>query len=267
MLGVDIVLVGATLLAAAIGVVMVYTATRGTLVANGLSPHYFLKRQALFVLLGLVGMVALSLVDYRRLESVGMLLYGLVVLSLLAVLVPGVGRHALGSQRWFSLGPLQIQPSEFAVLGLILAVATYCSRRSEGMTWSDVIKVLALAGVPIVLVMAQPDLGTAIIMIIVLLVMLAVAGIPGRILLLLVVGVVLAVLVALDGGLLHHYQINRLTCFVNPKQCSTQNIYNLTQSKDAIGSGGMFGKGIFRGLHQPRLRARAAHRLHLHGRR
>ena len=246
-LGVDVVLIGATLLAAVIGVVMVYTATRGELVAQGLSPHYFMKRQAVFVLVGVVGMVVMALIDYRHLESIGMLAYGLAVFALVVVLAPGLGKHALGSQRWFPLGPFQLQPSEFGVLALILAVATFCARRSEGLTWPDVVKVLVMAGIPILLVMIQPDLGTAIIMTIVLLVMLAVAGLPGRILIMLVVGLAVIVVVALKGGLLHHYQISRLTCFVEPKQCGSQNIYNLNQAKDAIGSGGLFGTGIGHG--------------------
>ncbi len=246
----DVVLIGTTLLVAAVGVVMVYTATRGVLVAQGVDPHYFLKRQGLFVLGGIAAMAVFAVIDYRRLESIGMLLYGITVLALLAVLAPGVGSHALGSQRWFSLGGLQLQPSEFAVLGLIVAVATYCSRRNEGLTWRDVIRVLTLAGVPIVLVMIQPDLGTAIIMTIVLLVMLAVAGLPGRILVILVVAAALVVFVALEAGVLHHYQIARLTTFLHPNSTDPNQqgaIYNLAQAKNAIGSGGLFGTGLLHG--------------------
>ncbi len=248
---VDVVLVVTTLVVAVIGVVMVYTATRGTLVAEGLSGTYYLKRQALFVVLGVVAMVVVAAVDYRRLEPLATAIYVLVVLSLLAVFV--VGSHAQGSQRWFSFGPLQLQPSEFAVLALVLAVATYCSRRTEGLAWRDVVRVLLLAAVPIVLVMAQPDLGTAMIMTVVLLVMLAVAGLPGRILVLLVAGAAVAVVIALEGGLLHHYQIARITSFLNqdtahPSVFQKAAIYNLTQAKDAIGSGGLFGTGIGHGV-------------------
>ncbi len=248
---VDVVLATASVLVGCVGVVMVYTATRGTLLSQGLDPHYYLKRQALFVILGVVGMVAVSLIDYRRYESVAMAIYVLVVLSLLGVFV--VGSHALGSQRWYSLGPLQLQPSEFAVLGLILAVATYCSRRSEeGLAWRDVVRVLLLAALPIALVLAQPDLGTAIIMTVVLLVMLAVAGLPARILVILTVAAVLVVVAALESGLLHHYQIARLTSFLNqdsPHQSAAEKtaIYNLQQSKNAIGSGGLFGTGLLHG--------------------
>jgi len=251
-LRIDLVLVAAALLAAVIGVVMVYSATRGPLTAAGTSPSYYAKRQALFLLLGLVVMVALAWMDYRRLESVGYLLWGVSVFLLLAVMAPGVGSSTLGSQRWFRLGPLELQPSEFAVLALIVAVATYCSRRQEGLTWRDVIRLLVMAGIPIVLVLVQPDLGTALIMTIVLLIMLAAAGLPNRILVILVVGAVLVVIVAVEAGLLKHYQITRITSFLHQDtthltKLQRTEIYNLTQAKSAIGSGGLFGKGLLHG--------------------
>ena len=177
----DLILLTATLLVSIIGVVMVYTATRGTLLAQGDDPKTFLKKQGLFVVLGIITMVVVALIDYRRLEPIANILYWLIVLALLGVFA--IGSSAQGAARWFSLGPLQLQPSEFAVLALILAVATYCARREEeGLAWRDVFRLLIMAGIPIALVLVQPDLGTAMIMVIVLLVLLAVAGLPIRIL-------------------------------------------------------------------------------------
>ena len=234
-----------------IGVVMVYTATRGTLLAQGEDPKTFLKKQGLFVVLGIITMVVLAVFDYRRFEPVAMILYWLIVLSLLGVFV--VGSSAQGAARWFSLGPLQLQPSEFAVLALVLAMASYCARREEeGLAWRDVFRLLIMAGIPIILVLLQPDLGTAMIMIIVLLVMLAVAGLPIRILIMLIVGTALLALVAVEGGLLHHYQIARLTTFLNPEQQQHEPLRAVghlqpQQAKNAIGSGGVFGSGIGHG--------------------
>ncbi|MGH9087967.1 MAG: rod shape-determining protein RodA [Acidimicrobiales bacterium] len=250
---VDPLLVLATVVAAGVGVVMVYTATRGVLLASGTSPTHYLKRQAVFVVLGIVVMAVMAFIDYRRLEQFGMVVYGLTIASLLFVMVPHVGSHTLGSTRWFSLGPLQIQPSEFAVLGLVVTVATYCTRRNDGLTWRDVIKVLVMGAVPIALVMVQPDLGTAIIMSVVLVVMLAVAGLPNRVLVLLLLGAVAVVAVVLEAGLLHHYQIGRITGFLhqnakNPSQQAAQAIYNLKQAEDAIGAGGFSGTGLFHGV-------------------
>jgi len=247
----DFVLILATVVVAAIGVVMVYTATRGTLLAAGEDPRLYVKKQALYVLLGVVAMVAFALFDYRRLEPFAMIIYWLTIAALLGVFV--IGSTANGAARWFTIGPLQLQPSEFAVVGVIVAVAAYCDRRQEeGLAWRDVFKLLILAGVPIVLVMKQPDLGTAIIMLIVLLVMLAVAGLPIRILVMLLIAVALFALVAVKSGILHHYQIARLTTFLNPHSTSTDPnvqsaIYTLTESKNAIGSGGLFGTGLLHG--------------------
>jgi rod shape determining protein RodA len=248
----DLILLVATLLVSVVGVVMVYTATRGSLLAQGEDPKTFLKKQGLFVVLGVITMVVVALIDYRRLEQLATALYWLIVLSLLGVFV--VGSSAQGAARWFSLGPLQLQPSEFAVLALILAVASYCARREEeGLAWRDVFRLMIMAGIPIVLVLLQPDLGTAMIMVIVLLVMLAVAGLPIRILVMLLVGTALFALVAVEGGLLHHYQIARLTTFLNPNSHSSNPyvqsaIYNTQQAKNAIGSGGLLGSGIGRGV-------------------
>jgi rod shape determining protein RodA len=248
----DWILVVATLMVSVVGVVMVYTATRGPLLAQGEDPKTFLKKQGLFVVLGFVTMVVVAVFDYRRLEPLATLAYWLIVLALIGVFV--VGSSAQGAARWFSVGPLQLQPSEFAVLALILAVASYCARRdADGLAWRDVFRLLIMAGIPIVLVLLQPDLGTAIIMVIVLLVMLAVAGLPIRILVMLLLGTALVALVAIKGGFLHHYQIARLTTFLNPSAHSNNpyvqsTIYNEQQAKIAIGSGGMFGSGIGHGV-------------------
>ncbi|MGA2307281.1 MAG: rod shape-determining protein RodA [Acidimicrobiales bacterium] len=247
----DVVLAVAPILVAVVGVVMVYTATRGELLAAGESPHTYLKKQALFVVIGVVVMVAVALFDYRRLEPLATPIYIITLLALLGVFA--VGKTAQGAARWYSLGPLQLQPSEFAVIGLIIAIAAYCDRRSEeGLAWKDVFKLLVMAGIPIVLILKQPDLGTAIIMLIVLLIMLAVAGLPLRILIMLLLGVALVAVVATKAGLLHSYQIARLTTFLHPNSTSTnqfvQNaIYNVTQAKTAIGSGGFFGAGLLHG--------------------
>ncbi len=241
----DLVLLAATMILAVTGVIMIYSATRGALTLQGLDPHYYLKRQAVFLVLGVTVMVVVALFDYRRLEQISTMLYVGIVLALLAVLA--VGSSAQGSARWFSLGPLQLQPSEFATVALIIAVATYCSRRPDGLDFRDLVRLVLMAALPILLVVKQPDLGTGIVMAMILMVMLAVAGMPGRYLLLLLVGAALLVVFALNVGLLKHYQIERLTSFISPNGASQSAIYNVTQAKDAIAVGGIFGQGLFHG--------------------
>jgi rod shape determining protein RodA len=233
-----------TLILGAVGLVMIYSATRGKLALNGLDPHYYLKRQAAFMVIGVVVMIGLALLDYRRLEQISTVLYVGIVLALVAVLATPAHQ---GSQRWFSLGPLQLQPSEFATLVLIVAIATYCSRRPEGLDFRDLVRMVLMSVLPILLVIKQPDLGTAIVMTVILMVMLAVAGMPARFLLLLFAGAVIVVLIALNVGLLQHYQIERLTSFISPNGASQSATYNVTQAKDAIAVGGIFGQGLFHG--------------------
>src|ERR1022692_936697 len=162
---------------------MIYSATKGKLALAGEDPRYFLKRQLLYVVLGVAVMVVLAVFDYRRLEQISTVLYVGIVVALLAVLSP-VGSTARGSARWFSLAGIQLQPSEFATLVLIIAIATYCTRRPEGLDFRDLVRMVLMSVVPILLVIKQPDLGTAIVMVVILMVMLATAGMPGRYLLL-----------------------------------------------------------------------------------
>ena len=234
---------------AAFGAIMIYTATKSGLAVSGLDGRYFLKRQGVFVILGCLVMLFLWRSDYRRIEQVATAVYVALIVLLAAVLSP-FGSNALGAQRWFVVGPFQIQPSEFAVLAVILAVSTYCNRRPEGLTLRDVSRLLLMTGVPMGLILLQPDLGTCIILAIVLLVMLAVAGIPGRLLLLLRAAAVLVMVVAVEGGFLSSYQIHRLTSFLNQNSTNPQLqgvIYNVKQAKIAIGSGGIWGAGIGHG--------------------
>jgi rod shape determining protein RodA len=244
-LRVDVVLGLSTLIVAAIGVVLVYSATRSKLALAGINSHYFLTRQAAFVVVGVVVMVVLAALDYRWLEHASAVLYVGMILALLAMFA--IGHRALGATRWIQLGPLQVQPSAFAALVLIVTVATFCARRPEGLGLGDVLKVLGLASVPIILVVKQPDLGSGIVMWVVLLVMLVVAGTPNRYLLLLVVFAALGALAIVHLKLLKDYQLHRITAFLQPGKNLQTSSYNVTQSVAAIGSGGLRGTGLFHG--------------------
>ena len=160
------------------GVIMIYSATRQALIDAGYNPHYYLERQSIFVILGIVVMYGISLIDYRRLEIVATPLYVSGLLGLAGVFV--LGSSSLGAQRWFNLGLFQVQPSEFTVLFLVIAVATYCERRPEGLKLYDVWRLLFMAALPLMMIVIQPDLGTSIIIVITIGAMLVVAGVPPR---------------------------------------------------------------------------------------
>jgi rod shape determining protein RodA len=259
---VDVVLAVATLAVAAMGVVMVYSATRGKLELAGADPRFYLKKQLLYAVIGVAVMVVVMLIDYHRFEFLGVIAYGAVLLGLLAVLSP-LGRSALGSQRWFQVGSFQLQPSAFASLALILAMAAYLRRHQGAIMLRHVIVLLVMAGIPILLVYRQPDLGTAMVMAASLLVMMVVAGVRGRYLAALGLLAVVLIVAVVQLGVLKQYQVQRLTSFVHQTPAgqttpaaqggnttsnqSQQSTYNLAQSKIAIGSGGATGKGLFNG--------------------
>jgi rod shape determining protein RodA len=242
----DVLLLGSTAMVAALGVLIVYSATRAKLVLAGVNPHYYLDRQALFAVLGVGAMALFTVVDYHRLQELAGVAYGGLVLALLAVLSP-LGSRALGSQRWFSLAGFQVQPSAFASLTLVVFVAAYVATTEGELESRRVATLLGLAALPTLLVVEQPDLGTGITMVVVLVSMLVVAGVRARYLVVLALLAVAGTLVVIHLGMLKRYQLDRLTAFVhqNGSPATHPAVYNLAESKIAIGSGGLLGKGLF----------------------
>jgi rod shape determining protein RodA len=245
----DVSLAAALIVLGLVGVLMVYSATRQALVIAGENPHYDVERQALYVVIGIVVMYAISRIDYRRLEVAATPLYVISLLALAGVFV--VGQSALGAQRWYNLKFIQIQPSEFAVLFLILAFATYCQRRPEGLTMYDVCRLLLMGATPFVMIFAQPDFGTATIVVITVAALLVIAGVPPRFMTLLVVVGSVGLVLSVYLDLLDKYQIDRLFSFFNQNSTNPKLqglIYTVNNAKSAIGSGGIHGAGLFHGM-------------------
>ncbi|MEY2468501.1 MAG: rod shape determining protein RodA [Actinomycetota bacterium] len=236
-----------------LGLLVVFSATRHRLARLGLDEQATLKRQALFVVVGLGVMFVMTLVDYRNLRALAPYLFAGTVFLLLIVLTP-LGSNQRGTQAWFQLGPYQFQPSEWAKISVVICIAAFCASFRGGLTGGQVIGVLLLSAVPIGLIYKQPDLGTALVFIAILLGVLAVGGAKPRHLLLLAALGITAVLVVLQLGVLKNYQLDRFGAFLD-QQDSAQRLaydvspakYNLNQSKIAIGSGGLTGKGLFKG--------------------
>jgi len=248
---VDWVLVVAVAAIAGIGALMIFSATRGRRGAETVDP-YFLERQGLYVVIGLGVMAFSAAIDYRRLRELAPLLYAGTLFLLVAVLTP-LGSNTRGAQAWFTLpSGFQLQPSEFAKLGVIIMLASYCglsgsSRELIGMGPRRVVNAVLLAGGPLFLILLQPDLGTALVFGAVTVAILSVSGTKGRYLLLLAVLVVSISAGVLSSGVLQTYQKDRLTTFLDPTKDLGGDGFNLNQSKIAIGSGGIAGKGIFEG--------------------
>jgi rod shape determining protein RodA len=230
------------------GVVMIYSATRQALVDAGENPHYYVERQAFFVVLGIAAMYVVSRIDYRRYEIAATPLYVVSLFALAGVFV--IGNSALGAERWYSVAGIQVQPSEFAVLFLILALATFCARRTEGLKMHDVMRILLMAIVPLALIVKEPDLGTAIIMVLIVSAIMVIAGVPPRFMALLAVVGSLGLAIAIYLDLLQKYQVDRFISFANQNSTNpdlAKLIYEVNNAKSAIGAGGLHGAGLFHG--------------------
>ena len=200
----------------------------------------FALNQTLGLVVGLLGAVPLALIDYRRLKKYLPAIYGLILLMLLAVTVSGIS--AKGAQRWIDIGPVQVQPSEFAKLLVVVVLAGSFSEHRAADT-KTFLKSLGILGVPALLVFAQPDLGTALVFGAVFFAMAFIGGARLQQLGLLVVSGIVLFALALKLGILQEYQVARLTAFLDPTGATTES-YQVSQSMTAIGSGGISGKGL-----------------------
>ncbi len=247
----DWVLTLSTAALLALGTALVWSATKSKLIEEGLDGQSFLKRHLINITLGLVlgGMTAL--LDYRSLRAYAPFVYIASMVGLLAVLVPGVGSTINGAHSWILLpGGFSLQPAEFAKVALCVALPMLLAERRDAETeprLSDVALALGVAAGPIVLIMAQPDLGTTIIVGFIVLGILAVANTPTRWLVSLIALGALGAAAAIKVGVLKQYQINRFAAFANPELDPRGAGYNVKQATIAIGSGGLSGKGLFDG--------------------
>lgn len=229
----DPVLLLVSLTLSAFGILAVY-------VAGSEAQQAYAMNQALGFVLGVTGAIPLALIDYRFWQRYLRPIYGLVILMLLSVIF--IGTAAGGAQRWVDIGPVQVQPSEFAKLGIVIVLAGYFAERAVG-EHTVFLKALGVLAVPALLVFMQPDLGTALVFGAVFFTMAYIAGAKVVQLAGLVVAVAISAVLAVKLKILEEYQIARLTAF-SDGDCSSWISYQVCQSKMAIGSGGITGKGL-----------------------
>ena len=249
--GFDPVLTGAVIALLILGTLLVYAATRDWYSANGLDPQYYLKRHVINIVIGLALAWGTTIIDYRLLRAYTPYIWGLGVFGLLFVLIPGVGSEVNGAKAWIRLpAGFQIQPAEIAKISIIIGIAMLLSERTHNNdepTNQDVLKALGVAAIPILLILAQPDMGTVFIISASVVTMLAVSGAPTR----WVVGLILLALiggfVATKAGVISEYQVRRLQSFVDPNADSQGAGYQLRQARITVGSGGLIGTGLFNG--------------------
>ena len=246
----DWVLVLVVLALSLIGTLLVWSATAPGLAQSGANPHAYLEKQLLVVAIGLILMAGVSLLEYRVLRIIAPFAYAAGVLGLLAVLSP-LGTTILGSHSWIPLpGGFQVEPSEYAKLGLILMIALIFGASLDPSPRPGMRELgLALAcALPVIgLVVAEPDLGVVVVLVVITGGMIALSGVRLRWLAALTAVGVLAVVAVLKLHLLKAYQTGRLTAFLHPTANAQGTGWQALQAKIAIGSGGMFGQGLFHG--------------------
>ena len=231
------------LLLLAIGVVMIYSSS-GVYALQVLGDSmYFLKRQLMFLLIGIGMTLFVMSVDYRHIQPLAKPILLIAVGLLVLVLVPGLGKEISGAQRWFRLGPINFQPAEFAKLAVIIYVADFLTRKQKYITnfKKGFLPLILVMGFVCAFIVVQPDLGTTVSIAVIILIMMYVAG--ARISHLTFIGLaavpVLVFLIATAP-----YRLKRIIAFLDPWQDPQGIGFQLTQAQIAFGSGGLFGVGL-----------------------
>jgi rod shape determining protein RodA len=241
----DIVLIVAYLALSGVGLVMIYSASAPRLVAENLSPTESVQRQLVFVIIGVVAFFATSLIEPRTLKMLIPAAYAGSLITLIVVLFAPV---RAGATRWIPIGSFQFQPSELAKVAVLLALAQILSSsRDKTLHWAEVAKAVLLVMVPAALIFRQPDLGTMLVFAFVGVVMVFSAGTTWRQFAFLTIAAVVGSVSLFEVGAIRDYQVTRITAFLDPSVDLANTGYNLAQSKIAIGSGGLFGRGLFEG--------------------
>jgi cell division protein FtsW len=238
------VLVLVTLGLVAFGLVMVYSATSAAAAVGGTDPSYYLKRQGIYALLGVSLMVGLSRLDFRTLRRVAPVLLVTALVLCAAVLV--VASPVNGARRWFQFGPASFQPSELAKLALAVWAAAYLARRKPPQTLGDLAKPFGVVvGTFCLLIVVEPDLGTVISIVVMLAAVLAVSGVPGRVL----AGAGgLVVFLGLAAIWVEPYRRARFLSFLDPWSDPEHTGFQTVQALIGLGSGGFLGTGLGEGV-------------------
>ena len=240
--------VGALLI---IGTILVYAATRNWYAAAGEDPQYYLKRHGINVVIGIALAMGMTFIDYRALRAYTPFVWGAGVLGLIAVLIPGIGSTINGARAWIVLpGGFSLQPAELAKITIIIGMSMILTERMHGqeeVSNKDVFQALAVAAIPVLLIVAQPDMGTILIISAIVVTIIATSGAPARWVVGLLLLAVLGGFIAVKANVVSDYQLKRLQSFVNPNADSQGTGYQLRQARITVGSGGLLGTGLFDG--------------------
>ncbi len=239
----DIPLAVVTLGLLAFGVLMVYSASMYNGEVNYGDRYFFMYKQIFGVLAGIAAMVAMSVIDYRRLMRARFVIVGVGIALLGIVLIPGVGVENYGARRWIDLGFITLQASEVAKVGYVLFAAGYMAKNAKKMTtFVGLLPPLVVGAVICVLIMLEPNMSVTMCVVLTMLTLLVMGGMrPLHLMLLLLpMAALVALLIFLEP-----YRLARLMAFVDPWASPLEEGYQLLQSFYGLGSGGLFGVGLF----------------------
>jgi len=214
--------------------------------SNGVVLSGYVKRQAVFMVIGLAVMFGMAAINFQRLIKFSIWIYVFSILMLIVALA--VGKEIGGAQRWIRLGPLSLQPSEFFKTACIITLSAMLSGcREQPISAKLILRTAVHVSIPILLVLLQPDLGTAIVIMGVWLGLLWLAGATAKHIMAIVLASIILFAVGWHVGLVKDYQKRRLIAFINPYADPLKSGYHIIQAQTAIGSGGFAGKGLFNG--------------------
>ncbi len=241
----DIPLFSTVIVLSLFGLVMVYSSSAMIAMEDFGSTFYFLMRQSVWVVLGMVALIVCMNVDYTFFSRPSVV-YGMILGGIVALVATLFAQKIHGARRWIFLGPLSVQPSEFMKPVIIIFLAYYINRKKEELEKpvKFFLPVVLIVGVVITLIFIQPDLGGATIILGLVGTMLFLGGVPWRycLIFLLISGVVLALGITNDS-----YRMDRIKTFINPHKDIKDDAFQISQSMIAIGSGGLLGKGLAEG--------------------
>ncbi|MCH1867240.1 rod shape-determining protein RodA [Nocardioides sp. CFH 31398] len=246
----DWLLLGAVVTLVVLGTLLVWSATVARDDLTGGDPQAYLRRQLVNIAIGAVLFVLVLATDHRWIRILAPLVYLASVIGLVLVLV--MGSTINGSRSWIDLGPISVQPSEFAKLAVVIGMALLVAERAEG-SWRrgvgtvEVVGMLVIAGVPAALILLQPDLGTMLVLAATVFGVIALSGAPRRWLVGLTLTGVVGAAGAVAAGVLAEYQVDRFLAFTDPGLDPRGAGYNTEQARIAVGNGGLFGQGLFDG--------------------
>lgn len=246
----DWVTLGVVLFLSLLGILTIYSATRPVIAALD-HPNFYVK-QAYWLVIGIIGLIAIASFDYSWLNKGSFVIYGLGIVMLILVVL--IGRTGMGAQRWVTIGPVTFQPSEFLKLAYVIMLARYISSITGSMSINQIVfAFMSIVLFPLILVIKQPDLGTGLILLALFMLLTLAKGVAKKtVIVALIISLIALPFVAnIMWDHLKDYQKMRIVAFLHPEMDPEGTTYHINQSKVAIGSGKIIGKGYLQGTQGP----------------